>query len=286
MRIQFLSDVHLESWRGQTFDDILDPVAPILALLGDVAPLTNPILPRFFEWCSERFETILWVPGNLEIWESGGYDSSLERMKTFASTFANVIVMDKEGMYSDDGVVILGCPLWYRPHEDVMLHYAGKVWIKPEPLPCHGGLLLKLHTDHVRWLGNKIRDLHVPIVILSYYAPLLAFVEEEWVQDPENSLHSPDLENLLRPPVVAWIFGHCHRKVEYNYSWSGTTGQETSVLLTNNPRGYPDEVTGFRRDAVLRVDPNQYSQSVLMRGPISSDTLEEQFHQGSFKTGY
>ncbi len=283
MRIQFLSDVHLESWRGQTFDDILDPVAPILALLGDVAPLTNPILPRFFEWCSERFETILWVPGNLEIWDSGGYDSSLERMKTFASTFANVIVMDKEGMYSDDGVVILGCPLWYRPHEDVMLHYAGKVWIKPEPLPCHGGLLLKLHTDHVRWLANKIRDTQVPIVILSYYAPLLAFVEEEWVQDPENALHSPDLENLLRPPVVAWIFGHCHRKIHYNYSWSGTTGQETSVLLTNNPRGYPEEVTGFRRDAVLRIDPNQYSQSLLMRGPVSSDTLEEQFHQGSFK---
>ncbi len=286
MRIQFLSDVHLESWPAQTFDEILDPVAPVLALLGDVAPLTDPLLPRFLEWCSERFETILWVPGNQELWESGGYDSSLERMKTFASTYANIIILDKEGMYSDDGVIILGCPLWYRPHPDVMLHYGGKVWVKPEPMPCHPALLQKLHEDHSQWLSKKLRDVKVPVVILSYYAPLPAFYEEEWVQDPENSLHAPELENLMRPPVVAWLFGHCHRSIEYMYSWNDTTGQETSVLLTNNPRGYPEEFTGFRRDAVLRIDPNLYSKSIPEKGAVSWEDLrflKQKFHQGTFK---
>lgn len=277
MRLQFLSDVHLESWPGQTFEEILDPVAPILALLGDVAPLSDPVLPHFLEWCSERFETILWVPGNLEVWESGGYESSLQRLKIFASTYANIHILDKDGLYSDDGIIILGCPLWYRPHEEVMLHYGGKIWIKPEPVPCHSGLLLNLHTEHTRWLANKLKDIQVPTVILSYYAPLLAFVEEEWVQDPENSLHAPELESLLRPPVVAWLFGHCHKKIEYTYSWSSTTGQETNVLLTNNPHGYPKEVTGFRRDAVLRIDPAMYTQSILGKGPIASDTLQKQF---------
>lgn len=286
MRIQFLSDIHLESWPAQTFDEILDPIAPILAILGDLAPLSDPILPRFLEWCSERFKTILWVPGNLEIWESGGYESSLQRLKTFAGTYANVIIMDKEGMYSDDGVIVLGCPLWYRPYEDVMLHYGGKVWIKPEPVPCHPGMLYKLHIDHSQWLARKIKDTQVPIVILSYYAPLPAFYEEEWVQDPENSLHAPELENLLRPPVVAWVFGHCHRSIQYHYTWNDTTGKETSVLLTNNPRGYPDEMTGFRRDAVLRIDPNLYNQTAIGSGPVSWDglhALKHKFHQGSFK---
>jgi hypothetical protein len=271
MRIQFLSDVHLESWNAQTFDEILDPIAPILALLGDVAPLSDPILPRFLEWCSERFETILWIPGNLEIWESGGYASSLERMKTFAGTYPNIHILDKEGMYSDDGVILLGCPLWYRPYEDVMLHYGGKVWIKPEPVPTHSGLFYQLHRDQVQWLSNKIKDSQKPIVVLSYYAPLMAFLEEEWVQDTENSLHAPELENLLRPPVVAWLFGHCHRAIEYTYSWNGTTGEETNVLLTNNPRGYPEEKSGFRRDAVLRIDPNMYYQSIIGKGPFALD---------------
>lgn len=278
MRIQFLSDVHLESWPGQTFDEILDPIAPILALLGDIAPLSDPTLPHFLEWCSERFETILWVPGNLEIWESGGYESSLQRLKMFASTYANIHILDKDGMYSEDGVILLGCPLWYRPHEDVMLHYGGKVWIKPEPVPCHAGMLLNFHIDHTRWLANRLKDIQSPVVVLSYYAPLLAFVEEEWVQDPENSLHAPELEALLRPPVVAWIFGHCHRKIEYTYSWSATTGQETNVLLTNNPRGFPKEMTGFRRDAVLRIDPSLYTKSIVGKGPVSSDTLQKQLY--------
>ena len=42
MRIQFASDLHLELRPKMTFREIIEPtVAPVLALLGDIAPLEH-----------------------------------------------------------------------------------------------------------------------------------------------------------------------------------------------------------------------------------------------------
>ena len=72
MRIQIASDLHLELRPKTTFRELLDPaVAPVLALLGDVAPLSHPNLRPFMEWCSEHWDTVIWIPGCLELLGSG-----------------------------------------------------------------------------------------------------------------------------------------------------------------------------------------------------------------------
>ena len=100
MRIQFASDLHLELRPKMTFRELLDPgVAPVLALLGDIAPLDSPQLRPFMEWCSERWDTVLWIPGVLELIGQNPSTASvpdlqtaLAKMRALVEPFWNITV--------------------------------------------------------------------------------------------------------------------------------------------------------------------------------------------------
>src|SRR6266581_4073520 len=78
--IQVLSDIHLEIERSQdtveyeTFK--VTPVAPILALLGDIGTANDPRLFEFIRTQLHQFKAVLYVLGNHEFyWNS--YVSSI-----------------------------------------------------------------------------------------------------------------------------------------------------------------------------------------------------------------
>jgi predicted phosphodiesterase len=269
MRLQYASDLHLERWPKTTYEEVLKPaVAPALVLLGDICPLDNAHLRPFFEWCSEKWKTVIWIPGDLEVWFSGfaHVSDAVAAMKHRVSPFQNVHVLYCEAMGSDDGLVLLGCPLWRRPRDEVMLHVTGKIWAKSDPCPADKGLFLYEYNQCRRWLQTYLAGCLKPVVVLGCYAPLPWLTEEEWIQEKTSSTNAPELELLLRPPLVAWLYGHCHVPNTENYSWTATTGQVNTVLLTSNPRGYPlvgepgekKKTNGFKMDAVVRIDPALY----------------------------
>lgn len=259
MRLQYASDLHLEKSPKKTYEELLKPVAPVLVFLGDICRLQDTHLHSFFEWCSERWETVLWIPGTLEIWGSGfsDVDTGVSAMRSAVSPFANVHVLFCETMGSDDGVILLGCPLWRRPCDDVMLHVTGPIWAKADPTPTEKKVFLREYLRCLKFLESEIKVTRTPIVVLSHYAPLPWLTEEEWIQPPEYATNVPELEVLLRPPVVAWLFGHCHVPTVERHTWTSATGKENTVLLTSNPRMGQD----YRKDAVLRIDPRLYEFS-------------------------
>lgn len=256
MRIQYASDLHLDMHPKTTYEEILKPgVAPVLALLGDVCPLDYSHLYAFFEWCSERWATVIWIPGNLEVWGSGFIDTAVavHTMKKKVDAFKNVHVLCCEAMGSEDGLLILGCPLWRRPSDELMLQVTGNIWAKSDPTPVDKGVFLMEYNRCKKWLQSYLQGSEYPVVVLSHYAPLPWLTEEEWIPDKRARTNAPDMEILLRRPLVAWLFGHCHVPVNENYTWTDTTGHNHNhkVLLTSNP-GAP------KMDAVVRVDPRLY----------------------------
>ena len=255
MRLQYVSDLHLDMRPKTAYEELIKPaVAPVLVLLGDICPLDCSHLRPFFEWCSERWATVVWIPGNLEVWGSGFINpaDAVSTMKVKVSSFKNVHVLYCEAMGSDDGLIILGCPLWRRPSDEVMLHFSGKIWAKSDPTPVDKGVFLNEYNHCRRWLQNYLADSAQPVVVFSHYAPLPWMTEEEWVAKKSNA---PEMEVLLRRPLVAWLFGHCHVPVTENYTWTDTTGHPNTVLLTSNPGA-------FKKDAVVRIDPALYASSM------------------------
>ncbi len=261
MRIQYASDLHLESWIHSTFEEILDVAAPVLCLLGDVCPVPHSHLHAFFEWCSERWQTVLWVPGNLEIWASGhtSVEAGVDAMRRAVSPFQNVEVLYKDKFLSEDGGLVVSCPLWNIPRPDMMLQVRGRIWAKADPPPTDKDRFLREYAQNVAWLTAHLRDTQMPTVVLTHYAPYPWMQEEEWIQDKDKSIRAVETEKLVRPPVVAWLFGHCHVGVQEFSTWADPTGREFSTLLTSNPRGVPHRPSlEYRKDAVVRVDPDMF----------------------------
>jgi len=181
MRLQIASDLHLELRPKMTFKEILEPrVAPVLALLGDIAPLGDPNLRSFMEWCSENWDTVIWIPGKLELLGSGfGLEESVAKMRTLVEPFWNITVLDHEGMVSEDGIYIFGLPFWKFPRDE------GHVWhpkffryVEAEPSPIEPERMRALYNKDLAWIRAKCRAQNEPIVILSHYGPTTWLQEE------------------------------------------------------------------------------------------------------------
>ena len=244
MRLQIASDLHLETREKQTFETILlHKLTDSLALLGDIGPLDHPNLRRFLEWCSERWKTVLYVPGKLECSYMGTVTESVICLREMCEKYGNVHVLYRDAFYTEDGLLILGCPFWsFSP-------------VQPKELRI-------LHREELTWIKTMTKTYTNPCLILTHFGPV------EWVQGesgPGKPSESPiftETELLLKEPIVAWAFGHCHSYLEYSKSWSTANGIPRSVLLICNGMGPPGRLRppyeDFRMDAVLGLDPTIY----------------------------
>ena len=171
MRIQYISDLHLE-YNTQSvipgtslseYDDLLVPTAPILALLGDIGDPENPSLERFLRWATARWSQVLYVPGNHEFWRlkpgsTKTIVSVMKRLYEFEKKYKNLCIMWRTKLMSEDGVLILGCPLWSRPAEGVVPHESERAWIDRDNT-FDRETLINLHKADLEWLKKEIREI-------------------------------------------------------------------------------------------------------------------------------
>jgi len=253
-----------------TFRELLEPgAAPILALLGDIAPLNHPNLKAFLEWCSEHWETVLWIPGCLELLGPGSGNehrrvpdlaTPVGQMRAMAEPFWNIEILDHDGMVSEDGVYIFGLPFWKFPRDDAPIWHPGKfAYVAAEKSPMDPDTMRAIYNRDIAWIQAKVAAQHEPVLILSHFGPTTWLQEQDFVGDPDRSVTMPDIELLLRKPVVGWVCGHTHQSVQITKEWNDATGSKGSIFMATNPKGLPFENMEFRRDAVVRVDPSLYN---------------------------
>ena len=243
MRLQFVSDLHLNLRPKETFETMLIPTAPVLALLGDIAPVRDANLRQFIEWCSSRWETVLYIPGNEElIHRDYSIETALKNLKIICSRFPNVHVLYKDSFISDDGLIVLGCTFW-------------------SCIPTAPKAHRDRHREDLNWVKDQVKLHTKPILVLSYYGPSMWVQNEDRLDRPEHVLSVPELDLLLRGPIVAWIFGHVHTYVEYTQFWNNASGQKKSVLLLCNGLGErleDERPIDYRPDAVIALRPELY----------------------------
>jgi hypothetical protein len=115
--------------------------------------------------------------------------------------------------------------------------------------------MVELYNRDLEWVRSKIHGQNEPVLILSHFGPTTWLQEEDFVGDPDRSIIYPDVEQILKSPLVAWLSGHTHQSVQISKEWSDATGSKGSVFLATNPKGRPLENLEYRRDAVVRLDP-------------------------------
>ena len=255
LRIQIVSDIHIEFYKrssGKNLDFLIEPQAPVLALLGDIGYACTDQLKDFLHSQADRFETVLFLAGNHEYYNQRGQrgkrftiQKQLEWMRRVCAERSNLHFMEQESMELN-GIVVLGTTLWsdIPPHKMEMAeqsmndyHLCYNQDAPGEPLrKLKAAETVALYQQSLVWLKSELetaKENNQAVVVLTHHTPMITGTSHP---DYENSSLTPcfssDLKYLLlesTPHLVAWACGHTH----YNFDF-----RVGDVRVVSNQRGY------------------------------------------------
>lgn len=246
MKLQILSDVHLEFGRPD-FD--FPATAPYLALLGDIGDPWTETYRKFLLRQAERFELVYVLCGNHEPYKRTNNQAN-EMVRNICKKIPDKLIhLDMTRHDFSKDIVVLGCTLWSRVSETqrptVGCFLADYRYIKDWSVSMNNAT----HTRHVDWLEQNIEAAgreNKSVIILTHHAPTFkGTCAPMHRQSPLSSAFATDLEYLMKPPVVAWASGHTHWSYEQVIN---------GVKVCANQSGYPNESgVNYRDGYVLDV---------------------------------
>jgi predicted phosphodiesterase len=236
MRIRILSDLHLEA---RPFDPPAAP-ADVVILAGDIANGTDGIA-----WANACFDTpVLYVAGNHEYYE--GEFNAVQRDLAAGSADGRVRTLD-----CTEAVIgrtrFLGCALWTdftlapeagrqavieqsrKFNPDYRLIRFGDRAFSPEDG-------MRLCAKHKAWLAQKLAEpFGGDTVVITHFAPHSGSIAPGFTGHSANPGFIVPMDALMGKATL-WVHGHTH--TAFDYGVDGTR-------IVCNPRGYPEEQTGF-----------------------------------------
>lgn len=286
LRVQYASDLHLEILGEVPFPSLLKPVAPVLALAGDIGNPMEPTYQSFLQYCSRNWDHVVMVAGNHEFynkkpaekWKYVVPQTVAERLtacRSVASSFQNVRFLERERV-DIGGVAFLGCTLWTDLSEPAAAEEA-ESRMNDYRLICVDGRRLRAsdvsgwHSRDRAWLNTEISiaaEEERPTVVLTHHLPSFDLIASKYAGfGLINRAFASDCTELLRRPVRAWIAGHTHTAATRNWP----AGMQGLV----NPRGYPGEKeTGYCREIFVDVSTEPVSGATCDPAVVASASAE------------
>ena len=275
LRIQYASDLHLELYDKSAFQPMLRPVAPLLALAGDIGRPDKRTYRDFLQYCSRNWRNVFVVAGNHELYNSrhvgnwrhmsdGSVETAQQRLTAcdaIAGEFHNVHFLNR-GRIDCDGVAVLGCTLWTDLSQggateagQMMNDYRLIAIPGPQgkPVPVTPGITSEWHLLDYMWLKREIAACEEegrPAIVITHHLPTYDLISSQYRDHPLNPAFASHTDDLIRSPVRAWIAGHTHCGT--HRTWRHEDGSVTLGVV--NPRGYPGEQgTGYSREIFVDI---------------------------------
>jgi len=276
--IQICSDLHLEI-RGAhiPWTTFLKPVAPVLALAGDIGNPLKPEYTNFLTWCSKHWNAVFVIAGNHEFY-GGSAAERLSACEDVAGQLPNVHFLQQRHV-DWNGVRFLGATLWTDLSDPVAASVAQRYMndyrhIYQNSIPITPAIVNAWHQSDRAWLDREISasaEMGLPTVVLTHHLPSFSLIAERWTDHPVNVGFASDCAELVRPPVRAWISGHTH---------IGVTCHQNGVIMAVNPVGYPSERnTGYCNELFVEISTENNSVDErlpeLMAAADAADTAAE-----------
>lgn len=259
MRVQFVSDLHLE-WIPGNFVGI-KPIGDILILAGDIVPGSAPRemekFRQFLTHYSPHYFKIIHVPGNHEYWSDDVRRGAIP-MQNINGMFSHLENEFPKYKFIPRGDIQIRCgekkytilcsTLWTEIPPDQQkaikshMHDYDMIWIKAAAgirklLPKD---VARIHKAHLKFIVTKLSS--IPrgntVILVTHHKPTSDL--------GRGVAYETDLVGkIIGPPVKLAIHGHTH--VLYDKVINGTR-------VVSNPKGYHGrQRTGFVQDWVIDV---------------------------------
>lgn len=264
MKIQIISDIHLEFKYKLPWDRYLIPAADILILAGDICYLkdyfTSSIVDEFFSYLEDNWEQIIYVPGNHEFYQMQ-YNESF-RGPNYIDPENELIISDNAFRHINyehhkvtivnndvieiDGINFVCSTLWSQippQYEQTVRTYLADFRFIGKMTPSNFNYLNKEAVTFVRNSIDKLDN----VVVVSHHLPSYQVVSKQYASDPVTyGFANSHLDNLLDPDKIKlWIHGHSHDHVDKMVN---------DVRVIRNPFGYMSEQkNGYINDKVIEI---------------------------------
>lgn len=263
------SDLHLDvGYRNKKvpfrFEAI--PECDVIVVPGDVCE-NMEVGVEWIDTCRREFgRPIIYVGGNHEFYRTTR-DGSLMKARGRAANMlcsshhrsgCNLVHVLQDGVSVVAGVRFLGCTLWtdYRldgeawqvpamlnaekmmtDHEAIRYAAGGyRPWL---PKDC-----LIEHENSINWLKLCLeKPFDGPTVVVTHHAPSSKSIHPQFRGSLLNGAYASNLDHLVDRATL-WVHGHVHHRFDYEIG---------DGRVVCNPRGYPDEQTGFDPALVIEV---------------------------------
>ena len=255
MKIQFVSDLHIDHW-GYGIPRPL-PFGPehivgdVLVVAGDVDEQI-PSLVSYLNTLTEAGRPVFFVLGNHEYFS--------ETWMTYQTRLREVLppgvtLLDRNETIID-GVRFLGCTLWtnfggsmrkLRDCESGMPDYENIVKDDSWGM-ITGEDVLARHTEERAWLKTKLSEsFSGPTVVVTHHAPSVRSNHPGLRGSRISTAFYSHLENLIeKVQPDLWVHGHMHNSSDYRIG-------KTRVVC--NPCGYSEgENEGWDPERTAEVD--------------------------------
>jgi len=269
LNIQIASDLHIEFFNDNfpIPKDIIVPVSPVLALLGDIGLPFNDSFEKFLLDQTTSFELVLFLPGNHEYYQHEELTKRKapytlfqieEKMKEICAKSPKLIYLNHHCI-KIGGVRVIGATLWsYVPsyayvsvasslNDYNFIFFNGSETITPN----HTN---DWHNQHLSYIftqvENSIKNGEENCLVLTHHAPSMTGVSgpryEGILSNKTNHAFSTPLDYLFRnygrvnnSNIHSWGFGHTHFScnIERNGTFivSNQRGYRTSKTINYNP---------------------------------------------------
>lgn len=221
MKIQYMSDLHLEFWENSRYlkHNELPVTGDVLVLAGDIFYLKDSIAPltNFWKWASQNYRQVLIVPGNHEFYN---YCDIMDRGLQWNWMFKeNVGYYQNQVVRIDDTDFILST-LWSKinPADE---YFVWKGMNDFRQIKFNGRLLntedvVQMHDFCIDFIKKSIAESTAKhIVVVTHHLPTLGVVAPCHKGSVLNSAFASEYGNLIADSRIdAWIYGHSHANVD------------------------------------------------------------------------
>lgn len=211
MKIQYISDLHLESLNNRMFFKKypVQPCADYLVLAGDIIPLNQIDQINFFlDHISHVFSKVFWVPGNHEFYGSDyqSYQSCNIPIRE------NVFLINSQSVILEE-YELLCSTLWSNLDLNkrwfLQYHINDFKYIKYQKDYIDALDYNAFHIDALSSLENKLQTANPSkTIVVTHHCPVMLSIPE---QENFSTVYGSSLEELIvKYQPLYWIYGHTH----------------------------------------------------------------------------
>lgn len=224
MRIQILSDLHLEYMRdeGKAFINQYSKYdADLLIVAGDLT--SGYRLDKVLGWLCDIYPNVVYVAGNHDHYNHS-FSYLTEVREQLSNKYKNLHWLENS-ITNINGYRILGCTLWF-PEDSDYKRYRDHLsdFSKIEHFEK---LVFDKNQESVNWLRA---NLQLNDIVVTHHLPSHKCVHPKWADSPLNRFFLCDLTDLIKEKKpLLWVYGHTHESKDF---FIGDT------RLVCNPMGY------------------------------------------------